>query len=580
MKMFPCIGILLSFGAIALAQPPPDKDIVLKAMKDEMDRTKQLRIIGDPPYFVEYTLDDNDLYTVSASYGALMHDNNTHFRHPRVRIRVGDPKLDNSNHIASDFYRGTRYDSSQMALEDNYDSLRLGFWLSTDRMYKQALEALARKRASLKNINVSGDLLDFSPAPVVSLFPPIQPKPVNADMWRSRVREVSSLFGNYPQILNSDASVSITQSTSYLVNNEGTEFRIPDDLATFQMRATGLAPDGMVVRDYEQFLGIEASSLPDTAAMKAAAARVAENIDLLAKATVIDSYSGPMLFEGMAGPQLMAQLLARNLVITRKPVSDPDRPINMPAQELEGRIGSRIMPDWMDVVDDPTQKEWRGKLLAGSYIVDGEGVVPKPLPLVEKGVLKTYYASRQPLVGVKESNGHARLPGNLGNNVPLAGNVFIRSSQPVSAADLKKKFLDMLKQRNLAFGIIVRKLDFPSTASIDELRRFAGSQQTRPVSRPILVYKVTPDGKEELLRGVRFRNLSARSMKDIQAASDDSFVFQYLENQGPFAHMDAGGYVAPTSVIGPSLLVDDVELEKIPGELPKPPLVPPPALTQ
>src|SRR5262249_15590123 len=126
----------------------------------------------------------------------------------------------------------------------------------------------------------------------------------------------------------------------------------------------------------------------------------------------------------------------------------------------------------------------------------------------------------------------------------------------------------------------IKKMDFPSTAAIDELRRIAGGVQGLAVSRPMLIYKVTPDGKEELIRGVRFRGLNTRGLKDILAASEEQYLFHYLENGAPFAHLDAGGYVSPTSIVSPALLLDDLELEKIPGELPKPPTVPPPPLTQ
>ena len=70
-----------------------------------------------------------------------------------------------------------------------------------------------------------------------------------------------------------------------------------------------------------------------------------------------------MLFEPQAAAQLLAQLLGDNLHIPRKPVSDPSRPVNVIASEFEGRTGSRVLPEWMDVVDDPTQTTYQGKTL-------------------------------------------------------------------------------------------------------------------------------------------------------------------------------------------------------------------------
>ena len=80
-----------------------------------------------------------------------------------------------------------------------------------------------------------------------------------------------------------------------------------------------------------------------------------------------------------------------------------------------------------------------------------------------------------------------------------------------------------------------------------------------PVSPPVLAYRVYPDGREELVRGLRFRGLNARSLKDILAAGDDDNVFEFLNSPAPFATIGAASYVAESCVIAPSVLVDDVE---------------------
>ncbi len=100
----------------------------------------------------------------------------------------------------------------------------------------------------------------------------------------------------------------------------------------------------------------------------------------------------------------------------------------------------------------------------------------------------------------------------------------------------------------------------------------------RPVSAPLHVYRVYPDGKEELIRGLSLRGLSVRTFRDIVAVSKESVAFHYLNTLAPMS-MGGTGYVAPTSVIGPSLLFEDLELERTQDEMPKLPVVPPPPLT-
>lgn len=562
------------------AQRTESKDVVLQAMLDELGRTKALRIVDAPPYYIEYALDDAEMYTVGASFGALVSERFNRIRQPRVRIRVGDPKLDNSNHIASDFYRGSRFEPPIFPLDDNYEALRLAFWLASDRAYKQAVEALARKKASLKNSTTEYAVPDFSAAEPTQLVLATPRRPVNASLWRNLVKKLSSLYAGRAEFTSFDVSLSITRTTAWFVNNEGTQVRIPDHLASFRIRASAMAADGMTVRDFAEFLAFSPERLLSPAELERAAHQVARNLETLLQAPAGSAYSGPVLFEGVAAAQLVAEVLARNLSTPRRPVTDPERPLNLPAPELEGKINSRILPDWVDVVDDPNQKEWQGAPLLGHYPVDIEGVAPKTLVLVENGILRTVYSTRQPLEQVGSSNGHARLPGPFQTSRALAGNLFVKAKRTATAAALRRQLLDLARQRNKPFVLIVKKMDFPSTASFEELRRIAGSQTATPVSLPLLLYRLYPDGREEPVRGLRFRGLNLRALRDLAAASEESYVFHYLENGAPFAHQDAGGYVAGTAVVSPSLLLEEVELEPIPGPLPRPPLVSPPLTSQ
>ena len=206
-------------------------------------------------------------------------------------------------------------------------------------------------------------------------------------------------------------------------------------------------------------------------------------------------------------------------------------------------------------------------------------MAPKPLWLVEKGVLKNYLLTRQPVPGYEGSNGRARMPGSFGASTAGFGNLFVRASQSVPLEALKKQLIEMCRARNKPYGILIRKLDFPSSASLDEVRRMytaAAQGGGRPTCVPLMVYRIYVDGREELVRGMRFRTLTARTLKDIVAASDESHVFEFLDNPAPFALIGASSYVSETAVIAPSVLVDDVELEKTNEELPKPPIVPAP----
>lgn len=574
--------LLLPFLA-ALSAPAQD-DVILRAMQDELARSRGLSVVSpELPYYIEYSLYDGDSVSASATLGALIGSRRVNYRLPRVQVRVGDYKFDNTNFIGTDFYSGTRYDVDQFPLDSSYAVLRHHLWLATDAAYKGAVEAYSRKRAALKNITLSEVLPDFAHASPLERIEAIRPGMPDEAQWVARVRRLSTVFLSFPDVQSSMVDFEGGRSMRYVVTSEGTKVRAAEGMISFRARASAQAPDGMMLRDAVVFHSLDPDRLPPEVEMERGIRQMGENLSALARAPAGEAYSGPILFDGVAGPQVLAELLGENLAVPRKPITLPGRPFPLPMSELEGRLGVRILPEWMDVVDDPTQKEWHGRPLFGFYTVDLEGVAPQPLVLVEKGVLKNFLLTRQPVKGFEASNGRARLPGNFGAKAAGYGNLFVRASEAVPSAELRKKLIGMCSQRGKPYGMIVRKMDFPSSASLTEVRRLlTGMAQSggsaRPVSLPILAYRVYPDGREELVRGLRFRGLTARSLKDIVAASDETQVFDFLDNTAPFALMSGANFVSETSIIAPSILIDDLEMELAQEQLPKPPIVPAPPL--
>ena len=573
--------VALVCAAFVSAQQAGAPDVQLRAMRDELERAKKMSLAGlEPPYFVQYLIDESQNFTVSASLGGLLSRRVQKIRSPEVRVRVGDYKFDNSNYTGSGFNFGARYDLGSFPLENQYDVLRRYLWLQTDSAYKSAVEALARKRAALRNITQSEQIADFAKAPVLRSVKPLPQLTLNQEEWTQRVRQISAAFARYPEVKNSGVELEASAGGFTLVNSEGTEAREPESVTFLRIRAVAQAPDGMSLRDSVTFHAMDPKDLPDTRQAEAAVKTLSETVTGLSKAPKGEDYSGPVLFEGMAGAQIFAEVLGKNLGLTRRPVSEGGRGGAFQPTELEGRIGARVLPDSFDVVDDPTRKEWKGRKLLGHYEADREGVAPKPVQVVEKGVLKAYLLTRQPVRGFEGSNGRAKLPGNYGASTPTISNLFVTASNPVPVAELKKKLIELIQARSKPYGIIVRKMDFPSVGSLEEVRRFLqGAQGGRAVSIPLLVYKIFPDGREELIRAVRFRGLNARSLKDVLAAGDDAAVFDYMENGVAFAWSGGGGFSTGAAVIAPSILVDDLELHPLEDELPKLPVVPAPTLS-
>jgi predicted Zn-dependent protease len=561
-----------------------DDDVILRAMRDELDRSRQLRVVGggdEIPYFISYSLSDASSFHVAASFGAPIVVSRNRFRVPEIEVRVGSYDFDNTGHIYSGIYTGSRFDG-EWPLDDSYAGLRECLWLATDRAYKTALESMSRKRAALNNASTPAEkLADYSAAEPVKFISKGSRKKVDEGAWQARAVKLSAIFNSYPEVLAAGVEFEAIDGVTYLMNSEGTALRYPDDVLFLFAKVEGQATDGMVVRDFVSFQGIEVDKMAPEAEMRKAFTEAAENVRALAKAPAGEAFSGPTLFEPAAAAQLFAQLLGDNLWLPRKPLAEPGRAVNFLPSELESKLGSRILPEWFDVVDDPTQTVWNGKTLVGHDQFDMEGVAAKSVSVVEKGVLKSFLTTRQPTRSSSTSTGHARMNGSYGAARAAISNLIVKSSQSVPLADLKKKMVDMCKERGKPYGMLVRKLDYPFSAGASELRSLAsasaqGGGSARPVSPPVLVYRVYADGREELVRGLRFRGVSTRALRDVLAASQESALFDFVNNAAPLAFVGAGGYLAPTAVVAPGLLFDEIEFELPQDQLSKPPIVPPP----
>lgn len=576
------LSLILLTTCLVNAQAPSD-DVVLKAMSDELTRSLQIRVPGAnpyPPYYIEYGAERTNTFNVSATLGGLVRSSSTQSFTPRLFLRVGSPKLDNTNSVYTDRQVAGGYDGGQWAYDAGYDLIRQQYWLATDRVYKSAVEALNRKTADLKDVNQSEPLNEFAAAkPVVKILPEVVYK-VDESKWRSKVVEWSKIFLNYPEILHSTVDFDVVADTAYYVNSEGSKNRIPESAFHLRAKTQTQAADGTTIWDYVAICAEQESALSTDAEIRKALLEVAENTKAMSVAKVGEAYTGPVLFEPRAAAQLLAQVFGHELKTSRAPVLPPGRQFAFPQSEWSSRIGARVLPDFFNVKDVPRKFFPDGKPYLGNYDVDLEGLEPEPLSLIEKGVLKTQLYTRQPVRGHEGSNARARFPGEFGAKTAFMSNVEVSVSESKPLSALKAQLIDLTKQRGKTYGILVRKLDYPSAAGGEERQRVSQLSRSQPgafqFSLPLLIYKVYPDGREELIRGVRFRNLTWRSLRDVMAASSETNLFSYYATSAPLSAGGGGGYMNGVSIEAPGLLFDELELEQPQSDKPRAPVVPPP----
>ncbi len=579
-------GIVLCAAvfAVSAADAPLDirKDAQLRAMLDELARSKTLQLNNlDKPYFVAYATSDADEVFITASLGGLTSSTRLHYRQPRVEVRVGDYNFDNTDSI----YTGnTRL--GLFPLDDDYQAMRTDLWLSTDGLYKAAADQIARKRTALREIADPEKTPDLAPAKAVQVIQPVPSLEMDQKKWEQALRRLSGRFAAYPSVTVSNVRMRAISSAYRLVNSEGTVIRTPQELSEIEIRANGVAPDGSRVWNHRFVTVLRASELPSEEQLAKSVEAVAAETDRQTKAPVSEEYSGPVLFEQEAAAQMMAEVLADAVKLERRPLAPPGANtarIQIVESVWSSRLGAKVTPDWLTIFDNPREERFQGTVLAGHYDVDDQGVPAERVALVEKGTLKGFLFSRQPVRTFDASNGHGRLPGRFGAEEPVIGNIFVQADQSISEAALRARLLEKVKAGGLKYGLVIRRLDFPSTASFEELQSMARQLQkngySRTLTAPLLLYRVYPDGHEELVRGLRFKEFSAKDLRDLDAASDHSYVLNYMNNGSSFDFVDASSEATTSSVVCPSLLFSSIDLAQAEGEAGKLPIVPPPALT-
>jgi len=521
-------------------------DTMSKAMEDEMLRSiADLKIPGRPaPYFVSYLGTDSQAFTIYGSFGALDQVTDSRYRAVSTDIRVGDYKLDSSGRRAFGF--GGMGRRGACSLDDNYDAIRHELWLGSDYGYKRAIESLDNKRAILQQKKVE-DLPDsMSRAePTVSMGAPGK-LDIDKEEWKKTVRDVSGVFRQYPAVIDSTVALISRARTRWFANSEGSLNREGNSGILFGISANGQAPDGMRVSDFEVFAARDANAIPSKAEIEAKTKQLAERIKLLTDAKPIEDYRGPILFEKQAAAELFAQALAPRLTNKVQGVSA----LGSRFEATNDKIGRRILPHFLTVIDDPTAREYKGQQLKGGYNVDDEGVKAQKVTLVENGYLKTFCSGRTPSRDVKQSNGHWI------DGAAATTQLFINPSKTESLAKLKEQLIQLGKDEALDYVLIARHISSGVLGSIIPGRSgiFFGDSDVQ-ISAPTLLYKVyVKDGREELVRGANFTRLSHRLFRDIQAVGDDSdaYAVRFPHNYGTTGN----------SVVTPSVLISEVDIER------------------
>jgi len=544
---------------ITFGQNTGVQDIVMQAMSDELERSMaELRLKElEKPYFIQYVVLDEEMWSAEAVFGALTSSEQSRRRVLQAQVRVGDYDMDNS-----DFAVGRGVPSTgtlaQTVVDDDYDVLRRALWLATDASYKQSVEVFARKRAFLQNrIQNDEEIPDFSREDPVRYLGARETLNFDKTAIEQQIRDWSRILKDSQDLQSSSVRFEARLVNRYLANSEGSRILQPSLLLSVEAEASTQAEDGMVIRHSVPIYARSFEQLPSVREIGRTIRQLAADLSALRSAPVLEEhYSGPVLLAGRASADFFARVLAPSLSGERGVLWVHPQP-TIQTSELLDRMNRPVLPARVSAYDDPGLRRFGDHALVGYYLIDDQGVPGRRVSLIEDGLLIGLLMGRKPARGFPLSNGHGR-SGYPGREAPQISNLVISNSKGMHYEDLKRELIRLCRTERLKYGILIKMLDRGAPGSIGQ---------------PIITYKVyVADGREELVRGVETSGFSVRSLRHIQATGSEMYVSNRLAG--------ARGAQTPVSVVAPAVVLEEMELKRAGGSQQRPALLTPPEFSR
>jgi predicted Zn-dependent protease len=531
---------------------PDKKSPVLDILKAENDREMAaLKTSQDPAYYLAYQLVEQRVVSLEAEGGALITDNDDTARNLDVEVRVGSPALDNTRAISDDS-NGLNSPLTRRGVVpfgEDKQALQSALWLETDRRYHEAVSALGYVKQDQATLTQRSKDADFSSEPAEVYVEAPAKLEFDKAQWIDRLKKCSAkaLKG---AATRGTCGVLFQLNTAYYVNSEGSTIQTSWTNAQLSVSVGVKAEDGENLSRLEQRFGTTPADLPNDGEVDKMIKEVTSDLDALHDAPLAEPYVGPAIMQGRASGVFFHEVFGHRIEGHRQKDTTSGR-------TFASYVGKDIAPDWLSVYDDPTIVTLNGVQLNGFYRYDDEGVKAQHVPLVDKGKLVGFLMGRNPIPGFVHSNGHGRHSPGL-PPVARQGNLVVETTRSLPYADLEKMLIEEIKKQKRPYGMIFTDISggFTNTSAF--------APQAFKVN-PVMAYRLYPDGKKELVRGIDISGTPLVALQSIRAASREIETFNGVCGA-------ESGWV-PVSASAPSLLIERLEVEK--GFIPpdRPPLL-------
>lgn len=544
------LAIVLIFISFSISK----SESVLDIAKSELNRNfNELQKESTPPYYISYNITDIQSISINASFGNLMSNDSVNQRILDIDLRVGDYNFDNTHIIrGSSFNFGGGSGFEFLPLDNNADAIKRKIWYTTDKVYKEAIETYEKAKSNTAvKVEQEDKSADFSKEEPVKFSESVNKLTIDREKWVGYVKQLSNLFNSDPLLYDGSVSFQLENKTKYFVNTEGSQLKFDESSIRVFVYAKTKATDGMSLPLYESYFAFTPETLPPLGKIEADILKLISSLKALRDAPLMDTYSGPAILSGEASGVFFHEIFGHRVEGHRE--KDPSS-----SQTFKKSVGELILPDFIDVIFDPTIKERNGTELSGYYKFDDQGVKSQKVVSVDDGIFRSFLMARSPIEGFEHSNGHGRKQAGY-NAVSRQSNLIVESKNKVSDAELVEQLRKECKKQDKEFGLYFKTVQGGFT--------FTGRTVPNAFNvLPLEVYKIYADGRaNELVRGVDLIGTPLSTFSNILSTSERVGVFNGI------CGAESGG--VPVSASSPDILVSKIEVQKKKKSQAKPPIL-------
>ncbi|MCA8979624.1 MAG: TldD/PmbA family protein, partial [Planctomycetes bacterium] len=526
-------------------------------MQLELARSmKGLRLSGHPsPCYLGYSLRVRQGYTVWGRYGSVFYsaplDSSTLHADLRVGSYRSDQTVDGRLESREDDVEWL--DLSEGPEDFDPFTLRYCFWRLTAARHREALrDYYDKKKISLDEQLVVGapSLRRVDPT---RLSTPIRKLKGSRAAAEDFVRAASQHFVRYPRLEDPYVQLKELVQTRIVVNSEGAQGIAQERYFELVVSASMLAEDG--VRQYaaRTFFVRRLDELPGLDAIATLVDEVNEDLEDLVRAEPMEPYAGPALFGGEAAGVLFHEAIGHRL--------EGERLLSRSeGHTFAKKVGKRILPAGIDIVDDPSLERFDGRTLYGTFAFDDEGTPAQRVQLVEDGILRRFLTSRNGIPGQKGSNGHARH--SKGRELMARmGNLIVTAREALSQSELVERWMAEVERREQPFGLLVTNAESGETTTSSDAYEFQAFQVD-----PTKVYLVdAATGNRRRVRDVSFVGTPLTAIHGVMALGDDMTV------DNSYCGAESGS--VPVGTVAPSTLLREIEAQRSTSARQQPPIL-------